>query len=80
MSYENPKSTRANRAAKEQAKAKGNGKRGRKAKNATSEETEANEGSEGSGRKRKNALKPDVSEPRAKVARVCDGLELASAG
>ena len=75
MSFEDLEKARANRAAKEQAKVKGNGRRGRKAKNATPEELETATGNR-SGRKRK-APEPGVT--KAKVARVCECPELASA-
>jgi hypothetical protein len=82
MSYEDLEEARVKRAAKDAAKAKGKGKRGRKPKSA-GPEIEIEEATAGKGkcnRKRKSPA-PDIDapEPRAKVARMSEAPEPARA-
>ncbi len=76
MSYEDLEEARVKRAAKDAAKAKGKGKRGRKAKNAVEEADEATAGEGDLFRKRKNPeLEADLPVPKAKVARRSEAAE-----
>jgi len=78
MSYEDLEEARAKRAAKDTARAKGKGKRGRKPKSATPEAEKATVGNGKRGRKRKSpAPEADALEPKAKVARMSEAPELA---
>jgi len=76
MSYEDLEKARADRAAKEQAKAKGKGKLGRKRKSPALEAEEGTAGKGKRGRKRKSpAPEAGAPEPKAKVARMIESPE-----
>jgi hypothetical protein len=81
MSYEDLEDARTKRAEKEAAKqAKGKGTRGRKPKSAAPEVEEVSTDERDRGRKRKSAATEAAApEPKAKVARMSEGLEPAMA-
>ncbi|KAJ9640279.1 hypothetical protein H2199_005818 [Coniosporium tulheliwenetii] len=76
MSYEDLEEARRKRAAKDAAKAMGNGKRGRKPKSSAPDAEEVTAGNGKRGRKRKSA-DPEAGAlvPKAKVARMSEALE-----
>jgi hypothetical protein len=79
MSYEDLEKARADRAAKDAAKVKGKGKRGRKPKSAPKAE-EATTGKATLGQKRKSATpEADAPDPKAKLARMSEASEPARA-